>query len=91
MLQKNCRKIKFNRQEECLRYICIPREVKEVGSHKIWEFQEGGSLNVPADVEFMHHFRVCEFGGDDGMIRISLIEQFTNTSIFCCQCEQSTT
>jgi|ERR1712150_53543 len=42
-----------------------PRQVKEAGNHFIWEFQQGNNLNVPTNVGFLHHYRVCEFGGDD--------------------------
>ena len=39
--------------------------MKEAGNHFIWEFQSGHNVNVPTDVGFLHHYRVCEFGGDD--------------------------
>ncbi len=39
--------------------------VREAGNHFIWEFSEGFNLNVPVSVGFLHHYRVCEFGGDD--------------------------
>lgn len=36
------------------------------GNHFVWEFLPGrGTLNVPSEVAFLHHYRVCEFGGDD--------------------------
>ncbi|KAK3884578.1 hypothetical protein Pcinc_011134, partial [Petrolisthes cinctipes] len=35
-------------------------------NHFVWEFLSGrGTLNVPNEVAFLHHYRVCEFGGDD--------------------------
>lgn len=65
MLRKTRRKTKFNPQKQRSKYICIPRQVKEAGNHFIWEFQQGNNLNVPTNVGFLHHYRVCEFGGDD--------------------------
>ena len=65
MLRKTRRKTKFNPQKQRSKYICIPRQVKEAGNHFIWEYQQGSNLNVPTSVGFLHHYRVCEFGGDD--------------------------
>ena len=65
MLRKTRRKTKFNPQKQRSKYICIPRQVKEAGNHFIWEFQQGNNLNVPTNVGLLHHYRVCEFGGDD--------------------------
>ena len=65
VLLKTRRKSKFNPQKQRSKYICIPRNVKEAGNHFIWEFSEGFNLNVPTGVGFLHHYRVCEFGGGD--------------------------
>ena len=65
VLRKTRRKTKFNPQKQRSKYICVPRYVKEAGNHFIWEFQQGNNLNVPTNVGFIHHYRVCEFGGDD--------------------------
>jgi hypothetical protein len=65
VLRKTRRKTKFNPQKQRSKYICIPRQVKEAGNHFIWEFQQGNNLNVPTNVGVLHHYRVCEFGGDD--------------------------
>ena len=65
VLRKTRRKTKFNPQKQRSKYICIPRQVKEAGNHFIWEYQQGSNLNVPTSVGFLHHYRVCEFGGDD--------------------------
>jgi hypothetical protein len=29
------------------------------------EYAEGVNVNVPTSIGFLHHYRVCEFGGDD--------------------------
>ena len=65
VLQKTRRKSKFNPQKQRSKYICIPRNVKEAGNHFIWEFFRGSNLNVPTKYGYLHHYRVCEFGGDD--------------------------
>lgn len=65
VLRKTRRKSKFNPQKQRSKYICIPRNVKEAGNHFIWEFARGSNLNVPTSHGFLHHYRVCEFGGDD--------------------------
>eukprot|EP00095_Tigriopus_kingsejongensis_P002619 snap_masked-scaffold1459_size40432-processed-gene-0.3 protein:Tk02619 transcript:snap_masked-scaffold1459_size40432-processed-gene-0.3-mRNA-1 annotation:"PREDICTED: uncharacterized protein LOC656883" len=64
-LLKTRRKSKFNPQKQRSKYICIPRNVREAGNHFIWEFMDGYNVNVPVHVGFLHHYRVCEFGGND--------------------------
>lgn len=65
VLRKTRRKSKFNPQKQRSKYICVPRNVKEAGNHFIWEFGRGSNLNVPTKYGYLHHYRVCEFGGDD--------------------------
>ena len=65
VLRKTRRKSKFNPQKQRSKYICVPRNVKEAGNHFIWEFSRGSNLNVPTKYGYLHHYRVCEFGGDD--------------------------
>jgi hypothetical protein len=57
------------------KYICVPRNVREAGNHFIWEFVDGFSLNVPTSVGFLHHYRVCEFGGDDCVRTESVVDR----------------
>lgn len=60
------RRSKLHPQKQRSKYICKPEAVIEAGNHFVWEFCPGrGSLNVPADSAILHHYRVCEFGGDD--------------------------
>merc|ERR1712018_959105 len=54
-----------NPQKQRSKYICVPRNVKEAGNHFIWEFSRGSNLNVPTKYGYLHHYRVCEFGGVD--------------------------
>ena len=65
ILRKTRKKSKFNPQKQRSKYICVPQNVKEAGNHFIWEFSRGSNLNVPTKFGYLHHYRVCEFGGDD--------------------------
>jgi len=62
---KTKRKQKFHPPKQRSKYICIPSAVREAGNHFIWEFHHGRTLNVPTSIGFLHHYRVCEFGGND--------------------------
>ena len=64
-LTKTRRKSKLNPQKQRSKYVCVPRRVREAGNHFIWEFVDGYNLNVPPSAGLLHHYRVCEFGGDD--------------------------
>jgi Glycosyltransferase family 92 len=49
------------------KYICKPEEVVEVGNHFVWESRapQAKQLVLGIDEGFLHHYRICEFGGDD--------------------------
>ncbi|XP_023321421.1 uncharacterized protein LOC111696112 [Eurytemora carolleeae] len=64
-LSKTKRKLKFHPPKQRSKYICIPSQVVEAGNHFVWEFKHGRTLNVPTSTGFLHHYRVCEFGGND--------------------------
>ncbi|KAL3272977.1 hypothetical protein HHI36_014434 [Cryptolaemus montrouzieri] len=65
-LKKTRRRSKLHPHKQRSKYICRPELVVEAGNHFVWEFLPGhGTLNVPADAAILHHYRVCEFGGDD--------------------------
>ncbi|XP_018901984.2 LOW QUALITY PROTEIN: beta-1,4-galactosyltransferase galt-1 [Bemisia tabaci] len=75
-LRKTRRKTKLNPHKQRSKYICRPEFVVEAGNHFIWEFIPGhGTLNVPSDVGLLHHYRVCEFGGNDCVKSKSVIDQ----------------
>lgn len=64
--RKTQRRKKLHPQKQRSKYIAKPEAVIEAGNHFVWEFMPGkGHLNVPADVAILHHYRVCEFGGED--------------------------
>lgn len=64
--KKTRRRTKLHPHKQRSKYICRPELVIEAGNHFVWEFLPGhGTLNVPPDAAILHHYRVCEFGGDD--------------------------
>ena len=63
-LLKTRRRQKLHPPKQRSKYICLPSAVKEAGNHFIWEFKRGKTLNVPPSYGFLHHYRVCEFGGE---------------------------
>ncbi|XP_055637945.1 uncharacterized protein LOC129776374 isoform X2 [Toxorhynchites rutilus septentrionalis] len=74
--RKTRRRSKLHPQKQRSKYICKPEAVIEAGNHFVWEFCPGrGSLNVPADAAILHHYRVCEFGGDDCIKSPSVVDR----------------
>uniref|UniRef100_T1J425 Glycosyltransferase family 92 protein n=1 Tax=Strigamia maritima TaxID=126957 RepID=T1J425_STRMM len=65
-LTKTRRRAKFHPHKQRSKCIVLPEYVIEMGNHFVWEFLPGhGTINSPPDVGFLHHYRVCEFGGSD--------------------------
>ncbi|XP_015904753.1 beta-1,4-galactosyltransferase galt-1 [Parasteatoda tepidariorum] len=65
-LQKTTRKSKFHAHKQRSKCVILPERVVEMGNHFVWEFITGKTMmNIPPDVGFLHHYRVCEFGGND--------------------------
>lgn len=65
-MRKTKRKAKLHPHKQRSKYICRPEFVIEAGNHFVWEFLPGhGTINVPADSAILHHYRICEFGGND--------------------------
>ena len=60
VLSKTRRRKKLNPHGERSKYICIPRQVKEAGTHIVYEYLNGHNLNVPVDIGLSHHYRQCE-------------------------------
>ncbi|XP_055546069.1 uncharacterized protein LOC129730620 isoform X2 [Wyeomyia smithii] len=74
--RKTRRRSKLHPQKQRSKYICRPEAVIEAGNHFVWEFCPGrGSLNVPTDAAILHHYRVCEFGGDDCIKSPSVVDR----------------
>lgn len=64
--RKTQRRKKLHPHKQRSKYIARPSQVIEAGNHFVWEFMPGkGHMNVPASVGILHHYRVCEFGGED--------------------------
>uniref|UniRef100_A0A6A7FYZ1 Glycosyltransferase family 92 protein n=1 Tax=Hirondellea gigas TaxID=1518452 RepID=A0A6A7FYZ1_9CRUS len=64
--RKTRRRQRFHPHKQRSKYIAVSPFVVEAGNHFVWEFlPQHGTLNVPSEVAFLHHYRICEFGGDD--------------------------
>ncbi|XP_058790320.1 uncharacterized protein LOC131663739 isoform X2 [Phymastichus coffea] len=75
-LRKTRRRSKLHPHKQRSKYVCRPRDVVETGNHFVWEFVPGhGTVNVPADAAILHHYRVCEFGGDDCVKTASVVDR----------------
>uniref|UniRef100_A0A1B6MGL9 Glycosyltransferase family 92 protein n=1 Tax=Graphocephala atropunctata TaxID=36148 RepID=A0A1B6MGL9_9HEMI len=75
-LHKTRRRVKLHPHKQRSKYICRPELVVEAGNHFVWELVPGhGTLNVPPDAAIMHHYRVCEFGGDDCVKSASMVDR----------------
>ncbi|KAK8767201.1 hypothetical protein V5799_006022 [Amblyomma americanum] len=65
-LRKTMRKLHLHAHRQRSKCILEPESVVEVGNHFVWEFLAGKTtVNVASSVAFLHHYRVCEFGGND--------------------------
>lgn len=75
-LKKTRRRTKLHPHKQRSKYVCKPQNVVEAGNHFVWEFIPGhGTLNVPSDAAILHHYRVCEFGGDDCIKTQSVVDR----------------
>ncbi|XP_018322193.1 beta-1,4-galactosyltransferase galt-1 isoform X2 [Agrilus planipennis] len=74
--KKTRRKSKLHPHKQRSKYICRPEKVVEVGNHFVWEFIRGFvSYNIPSDHGILHHYRICEFGGDDCVKQASTVDR----------------
>ncbi|KAG5887377.1 hypothetical protein JTB14_036254 [Gonioctena quinquepunctata] len=75
-LKKTRRRSKLHPHKQRSKYICRPELTVEVGNHFVWEFIPGhGTRNVPAEFGILHHYRICEFGGDDCIKTSSVVDK----------------
>lgn len=66
ILKKTRRKSRYHPHKQRSKVIVNPRDIIEMGNHFVWEFKLGKSMvNVSPKLGFLHHYRICEFGGDD--------------------------
>jgi len=54
--------------------------VVEAGNHFIWEMIPGyNTLSVPPHIASLHHYRICEFGGNQCINTPSIVDKSINT------------
>ncbi|KAI1303587.1 hypothetical protein HDE_02157 [Halotydeus destructor] len=74
-LSKTRRKKQLHMHKQRSKYIVRPQHVIEVGNHFVWEFVAGRSMvNVAPRFGYLHHYRICEFGGDECINTESLVD-----------------
>lgn len=77
-LQKTTRKAKFHAHKQRSKCIVLPEKIIEMGNHFVWEFATGKAMtNVAPEAAFLHHYRVCEFGGNDCINTTHVIDRRT--------------
>ncbi|XP_013788844.2 beta-1,4-galactosyltransferase galt-1-like [Limulus polyphemus] len=75
-LEKTVRKLKFHPHKQRSKCIVLPERVVEMGNHFVWEFLPGRAMaNVHSDIGFLHHYRICEFGGNDCINTTSRVDR----------------
>ncbi|XP_026814092.1 beta-1,4-galactosyltransferase galt-1-like [Rhopalosiphum maidis] len=93
VLRKTRRKTKLHPHKQRSKYICDPQRIVEVGNHFIWEFlnPSDGTFYFTPEHAILHHYRVCEYGGNDCVTadstvdrtvyryRKNLVDRITNT------------
>ncbi|KAG8242983.1 hypothetical protein J6590_054032 [Homalodisca vitripennis] len=75
-LRKTRRKVQLNPHRQRSKYICRPELVIEAGNHFVWELVPGyNTLNVPPHMAIMHHYRLCESGGNNCINSPSVLDR----------------
>ncbi|XP_076366151.1 uncharacterized protein LOC143255023 [Tachypleus tridentatus] len=75
-LERTTRKLKFHPHKQRSKCIMLPERVVEMGNHFVWEFLPGRAMvNIPSDIGFLHHYRICEFGGNDCVNTTSVVDR----------------
>jgi hypothetical protein len=75
-LLKTRRKSQLNLHKQRSKCIVMPDKVVEMGNHFVWEFLPTKLMvNVDPRLAVLHHYRVCEFGGDDCVKTASFVER----------------
>ncbi|RWS12070.1 uncharacterized protein B4U79_02859 [Dinothrombium tinctorium] len=78
-LLKTRRKEKLHIHKQRSKLIVAPQRVVEVGNHFVWEFVPKYTVvNVSPRVAFLHHYRICEYGGDDCVKTASVVDKRTH-------------
>lgn len=75
-LSKTRRKAKLHIHKQRSKCLVRPDQVVEMGNHFVWEFVAGKAMiNVAPRFAFLHHYRICEFGGDDCVHASSVVDR----------------
>ncbi|XP_063230453.1 uncharacterized protein LOC134535315 [Bacillus rossius redtenbacheri] len=76
-LRKTRRSAELHPYKKRSKYLCRPERVVEAGNHFAWQYLrwEHRALNVPPDAAILHHYRACEFGGDDCVRTASALDR----------------
>ncbi|XP_022236008.1 uncharacterized protein LOC111083656 [Limulus polyphemus] len=75
-LERTMRKLKFHPHKQRSKCIVLPERVVEMGNHFVWEFLPGRAMvDIPSSIGFLHHYRICEFGGNDCINTTSVVDR----------------
>ncbi|XP_064477949.1 uncharacterized protein LOC135391579 [Ornithodoros turicata] len=76
-MRKTRRKAQLHAHRQRSKCVVSPERVVEMGNHFVWEFLTADkvTVNVAAELAFLHHYRVCEFGGDDCINTTSVVDR----------------
>ncbi|XP_066257531.1 uncharacterized protein [Euwallacea similis] len=78
VLRKTTRKTEFHNHRTRSKMIVRPELVDMVGNHFVWRYFNKklfDNMDVKSEEAFMHHYRVCEFGGDDCVKQSSVVDK----------------
>ncbi|RWS26278.1 hypothetical protein B4U80_00416 [Leptotrombidium deliense] len=75
-LRKTRRKQKLHNHKQRSKLIVVPERVVEVGNHFVWEFVPRYQMvNIAPRVAFLHHYRICEYGGNECVKSSSVVDK----------------
>jgi len=77
VLRKTRRKTKLHPHKLRSKFVCDPQRVIEVGNHFVWEFlnPSDGTFYFTPEHAILHHYRVCEYGGNDCITADSTVDR----------------
>lgn len=74
-LAKTRRRATLHSHRERSKLIVVPDYIVEVGNHFVWQFLPNKhSFHIDEKAAFLHHYRICEFGGTDCLNSPSTID-----------------
>ena len=77
-LAKTRRRAILHSHRERSKLIVIPEHTVEVGNHFVWQFLVTKSaFHINERAAYLHHYRVCEFGGRDCLDSQSILDHRT--------------